>query len=597
MTVDEDSSSLLPGSALPVLDTRNRVSTSVSTGRRGLVVHTCRVLVVGSLLLMLYRPIRQATDATEPPPIHAVAKLLPMATSIDREADAAGTWSAAASDGSIVGRVARTMPQAANVRGYRGPTEAILALDSESKIASVRVLESLDTSEHVQAVRDDTPFFEQFQGWRLNDPQSATQVDAVSGATLTSLALAGGVLARLGVARGSLVFPEPLTEDEVHAMATRSFSGVGTQTINIDGESASVLDSTILPIGRIDRTGPSSDDIIGYQGPTELLFAITSDGTVVRIEIRNSFDNEPYVDYVRTDRYFWRAFAGKSIDAIGQFDPIAAGVEGVSGATMTSQAVADTIVAAAKKMANDRTLASQPKPSWLTLLVEQVHFSVTELATSGLLIGLGVFLHFKWRGVRGARVGWLLLTIGVLGVWTGNLISLSLLAGWASCGIAWQIAPGLAILVSVSLLWPAVTKSNLYCSHLCPHGAIQQLVRPTRDSRRHMNLGSRLQRALKFFPPTMLALAYLGVLYRPEIDLASWEPFHAYLYPIAGAATIVIAVLSLTISTAVPMAYCRFGCPTGSLLDYVRRSAASGRIGWGDGIAIAMLLLAVAARF
>ncbi len=594
MTVDEGSSSLVPGSALPVLDARNRAPLSVAARRRGIVVHACRVLLVGLLLLMLYRPVRRDTDATQPPPMDAVARLVPMASSVESEADSVGAWSVTSADGSIVGRVARTMPQAANVRGYRGPTEAILVLDGESKIASVRVLESLDTSEHVQAVRDDAAFFEQFQGWQLGNPQSATRVDAVSGATLTSLALAGGVLARLGADRGSLVFPEPLTKDEVDAMAARSFPDVETRVPRVDGDSTSVFDSTTSPIGEIDRTGSSSDDIVGYQGPTELLFATSSDGTVVRVEIRRSFDNEPYVDYVRTDRYFWRAFMGKSIDTLAQFDPVAEGVEGVSGATMTSQAVADTVVAAAKNILSKRQLALQPNPSWIATLVESVHFSAAELATVSLLGGLAAFVRLRWHRSRRARIAWLLVTIGVLGVWAGNLISLSLLAGWASGGIAWQIAPGLAILVVVSLLWPAATKSNVYCSHLCPHGAIQQLVRPTRDSRRYINLGGRLQGALKILPPTMLALAYIGVLYRPEMDLASWEPFHAYLYPIAGLATIVIAVFSLAVSAAVPMAYCRFGCPTGSLLDHMRRSAASGRFGWGDGIAIALLLVAIA---
>ena len=110
-----------------------------------------------------------------------------------------------------------------------------------------------------------------------------------------------------------------------------------------------------------------------------------------------------------------------------------------------------------------------------------------------------------------------------------------------------------------------------------------------------MKLGSRLQRVLKILPPTLLVLAYLGVFYWPEMHLASCEPFHAYLYPSAGVATIGIAVFSLAVSAAVPMAYCRFGCPTGSLLDYMRRSADSGRFCWGDGIAIALLIFAIAA--
>ena len=61
----------------------------------------------------------------------------------------------------------------------------------------------------------DELFFEQFQGWPWGGPGKEVQIDAVSGATLTSLALAEGVLKRIGGDRPSLVFPESISVSEV----------------------------------------------------------------------------------------------------------------------------------------------------------------------------------------------------------------------------------------------------------------------------------------------------------------------------------------------------------------------------------------------
>ncbi len=546
---------------------------------RDVVIHTGRMLIFLALLLLLRRPHPSVTHESVPPRLDAIQAAISDAVTVAPDVDSTGSWEVLGAGGTTKGRVARTMPQAANIRGYRGPTEALLVVGDDDIIQSVMVLESLDTSEHVQIVRESAEFLNQFRGWKLNDPEAATQVDGVSGATLTSLALARGVVARLGSnASSSLVFPEPLRSDEIERLRSTT---------------ASVDASTDI---RVYRSGTFTDDIIGYQGPTELRVAVSDVDVVIAIEIRSSFDNEPYVDYVRTDKYFWKLFTGKTLGELAAPDSPAEGVEGVSGATMTSQAVGETLARTARGIALHRGLERRPPESPLSVALGQIHFSPAEMGTMVLLAALGLMTKIKWRRHRGVRVIWLLTAVGVLGWWSGNLISMSLLGGWAIGGVAWQIAPGLALLVLVSFLWPPITKKNVYCSHLCPHGAIQQLIRPGAQSRRLRRLDPRTQRWLKWIPPITLVAGYLAISIWPTTDLAAWEPFHAYLYPIAGTATIVIAIASLVISSMVPMAYCRFGCPTGSLLDYLRRSSASGRIRWADAVLIVLCFVAAVAH-
>jgi polyferredoxin len=288
-------------------------------------------------------------------------------------------------------------------------------------------------------------------------------------------------------------------------------------------------------------------------------------------------------------------------------DPEAAGVEGVSGATMTSLAIADTLVAAADKFRISeaaRRTARQQGESWASRFVDRavaeltaLRWTAADLACLVMLAGIPVFRALGWFRRRWLRRGWLLTAVIVIGFWSGNLISMALVAGWSAEGVAWQLAPALAAVAAVAFLSPAAGKSNPYCNHLCPHGALQQLIRPHRHSRRHWQPPARLVKAIAYLPGTLLVAAYLTLLIAPATDLSSWEPFHAYLFRIAPWSAVVLAVVTLMLAARIPMAYCRLGCPTGRLLDHLRRSANSHRLGPSDVVAFALLLLALGVRW
>lgn len=494
--------------------------------------------------------------------------------------DVSGMWPCSDTGGASLGWIARTLPAASDAVGYRGPTEASILIGTDFVIDSVGLLGSDDTQEHVDAVRRDRRFFDQFHGWVWGALPSELQVDAVSGATLTSLALAEGVIRRMGVSRPSLVFPESLTVEEIHDWYPTAAS--------IDEPSGQVFDLQQMVVGRAVRTGSYADGLIGYQGPTELLLRVGSDDLIEGIRIRRSFDNEPYVDYVRTEAGFWKRFVGMSLSELASFRPQEEGVEGVSGATMTSQTVADTLVAGAGGFLAEAVRRDQPKQGWMS----QVHWEWADVATLTVIVMAGLISHLRWFRFTWFRRAWLLLVVGIIGFWAGNLISMALIAGWSAEGIAWRLAPGLSAMAFVALVLPPISKGNPYCNHLCPHGALQQLVRPSRIARRRRKLSPGVGRLLVRVPGGMLVIAYLTLLIRPSVDLSSWEPFHAYLVRIAGWSSLALATGSLVLAVMIPMAYCRWGCPTGRLMDYLRLSARSGRIQPAD--LVGVLLLAIA---
>ena len=575
------------------------------------LVHSGRVALVACLLLAIPSARTDTTiDSGKPPSIELIQTILPAATRVGGAADAARFWPVFDSSGTAIGRVARTLPAALSIVGYRGPTEAVVVVDTNSKIAGVRILSSGDTDEHVAQVRNNRAFFEQFKGWAWADasPFLATQIDGVSGATLTSLAMAEGLVKRMGGDLPSLVFADPITIDEAEQLLP------GTIDVR-PGKAPGVFHALAADgsqLGFLVRSGPVSDDLPGYQGPSELTFVIESamafdlDTPVTAVKLRGSFDNQPYVDYVRQESSFWSMFRGHTLRELAAFDPRARNVEGVSGATMTSVAVADTVPAACKRLVakHEREQRLQRKraiPLW-----QQVRWTTTDLATIATLILAGVLSAAGKFRSRILRRAWLACVVVVIGLWAGNLVSMSLIAGWSAEGIPWRLAPGLTAILVVAALSPPLTKGNAYCNHLCPHGALQQILRPPAKAtqsgwlenlptRRRIRLPAKLHRGVSWIPGLTLTLAYVMLILYPASDLSGWEPFHAYLFKIATASSVAVALGTLLLSAFVPMAYCRYGCGTGRLLDYLRRTGTSDKLKLADLVALCLLGMAVVA--
>ncbi|MCB1206862.1 MAG: 4Fe-4S binding protein, partial [Verrucomicrobiae bacterium] len=134
----------------------------------------------------------------------------------------------------------------------------------------------------------------------------------------------------------------------------------------------------------------------------------------------------------------------------------------------------------------------------------------------------------------------------------------------------------------------------VYCQFICPHGNLQRWamkVLPARWKRPLPEDGKWVGR----WVPVMLLAVVLGVSFlQLDLDLAGIEPFDAYLIRGAGLATIVVALAGLAVSLFFPMAYCKFGCPTGWLLEFVRKRTGKDEFSVRDWMGLGLLGLAVA---
>lgn len=310
-------------------------------------------------------------------------------------------------------------------------------------------------------------------------------------------------------------------------------------------------------LGYVIRTQPDAAHIIGYCGITDTLVALDAGGRVIGFRIRKSEDTKTHVGDVMADRHFKQTWNALTWEEVAAMDLKQAGVEGVSGATMTSLAVAQGIV--------HRFRVAQGE-----LRREPVHWGARDFGLAGV-VALALFLTFSKRvGRERWRRAFQWLVIGYVGFLNGDLLAQSLLAGWAKSGIAWRMAPGLVLLAAAALFVPWTAQRPLYCHQLCPHGAVQEIVARHAPQRWRWAVPAAWDRALRWLPGALLLGVLFVVLLPVDFDLASLEPFDAYLIRSAGAATIAVAIVGLIAALFVPKAYCKYGCPTGALLEFVR---------------------------
>jgi hypothetical protein len=335
-------------------------------------------------------------------------------------------------------------------------------------------------------------------------------------------------------------------------------------------------------LGYVVRTLPDAALVVGYRGWTDTLVAFDPALHVLGVRLRDSQDTKEHVGDVRDDRYYLKTWNGKSWDEVAGKTPEQFGIEGVSGATMTSMAMAEGIM---RRLANtNAALAIKPPPVRLTW-------------RDGGLIAIilaGIVLSFTGtHGRRWLRRGFQILVIVYVGFLSGDLLAQSLIAGWTAGGVPWRSAPGLVLMLAAALAVPWTTGKPLYCQHLCPHGAAQELLHGLAPKRWRLHLRKDVAAGLRWLPPGLLIVVLVTTMWLLPFDLAHLEPFDAYLIKSAGIATITIAVAGLAASLFVPMAYCHYGCPTGALLNFIRAHGPADRFGRRDATALCLLALAV----
>lgn len=470
-------------------------------------------------------------------------------------------------EGQSLGYFLTTSPECDHLKGYSGPTSLALALDKTGRLIGSRIIISSDTPDHVQSVVDDSNFWRAHLGLSIGSPGNP-KIDAVTGSTLTSTAISRSIIERLGGLTTSRLFPTEILAAELPE----------ADSIKKHPEWPGVLcmyDERRKIVGYALRTAPSQEYLHGYQGPTDILIVLDHKAKkVARIRFRKSYDNEEYFERILDNPNWLNLYNGMTVEEILVTDQ--SKVEGISGATHTSWAIADGVARRLARFESDR----EPP-------LRQIPWRNIALVT--LTAGAALFSFTRLRGNLIARTLWQITVVIVLGIILGDLISQALLLGWARHGLPFSDSWGLLFLAAAALLTPWATGHQIYCHQICPHGFLQRWLGklPVKP----IKIPPKLHKLLSMLPTLILLILIASTVIGASWNLADWEGFDAWLWRSAGLATITIAIVGLVASIFSPLAYCKFGCPTGALFKFIRTSSGAKHFSLRD-LIVGLLCLA-----
>ena len=304
---------------------------------------------------------------------------------------------------------------------------------------------------------------------------------------------------------------------------------------------------------RVISTGELAKDILGFGGNVPLHIYL-KEGRVARVEAQDIYETPPF--FAQVEARILPAWNGLTAE-----EALAKEVAAVSGATISSRAVIDSF---RRGMEYARGASASPAP-------RQAPLGPRTLAALAVAL-CGLLLPFFVKSPR-YRPLQLLANTAVLGFWSGTFISLSLLTNLAANG--WQtqnIAAALPLLLAAFVM-PFFGRKGHYCSWICPLGSLQELL--GRAVSYKIKLSAAAAKRLGYFREAvwlaMITLMWLGV----GFELMDYELFSAFLFRRAAAPVLILAAVFLALSLVTPRPYCRFLCPTGTLIKFAQGDCAA----------------------
>ena len=315
------------------------------------------------------------------------------------------------------------------------------------------------------------------------------------------------------------------------------------------------------------NTKPLAKDVQGYGGPVPLKIHI-KDGRVAAVEAEPNAESPDFFNRAKELLNHWQ---NKSVDEAMREE-----VDAVSGATFSSRAIIANMqrgLAYAKQHGQWGEDGSVGAFGTSASPIEGGSAGALEtsappiVALIAVLLGAVVPLFYNNRRLHLVQLA---VNVVVLGLWTGTFVSytlfLRIFAGGVSVSTIGALAAPLLMLI-VALIYPLAGRSGHYCANVCPFGSAQELA--GKLSRRKLRITPRVLKLLSVLRNLLWGVLMALLLTGTCTAWIDYELFTAFLYSSASVWVTVLAALFLVLSVWVPRPYCRFVCPTGSLIKSV----------------------------
>jgi NosR/NirI family nitrous oxide reductase transcriptional regulator len=296
------------------------------------------------------------------------------------------------------------------------------------------------------------------------------------------------------------------------------------------------------------------EGIRGYAGPINVGVFVNSAGAIHSIHHVASQETESYLEKIYRNGYY---------DQYGQMDFLQSQqVDAVSGATLTSEAIARTT-----SLLLTQTFPDPMENFSGNVLLGSVRIEaiLSNLWILHILVIFGMFFYGfqkKWKKSKKGVLIVSLLSVAYIGFFLNNSFTyVSFIHPFVGTSVSSFVG-----LYALFTLLGAIWGKNTYCKYVCPFGNVQRLMltispkvsRPFFLSNKWMG---RVRDSL-----TLVLIA--GVL----LGMRDWSNYE--LFPdLFGVSVLsfwfIIAVAVLLLNLRYPLIWCRLLCPTGSVLDFV----------------------------
>ncbi len=298
----------------------------------------------------------------------------------------------------------------------------------------------------------------------------------------------------------------------------------------------------------------------GFSGPLKVAVAVDLQGKMLALDV---------VDHRETPAWFERVKASSFLDSMmgkSYADPfqINEDIDGVTGATFTTRAIAESVLQGSRRIAADQ-LGFETPP----ITASEINFGFRESIL--ILLFVLVFVAHR-RGFRYTRqLRRLSLTVGLvtLGFLYNSPLSLAyinkfLLGFWPE----WQTHLYWYLLI-VGILWVfIVSNRNAYCHWFCPFGTVQECIGAVGGKK--IISARRYRRPLQWLTRTIVwGAIVLALLFRSP-GLTSYEVFDSMFTGKGSSLQFILLGIVLLSALVLRMPWCTYFCPITPLMDYLR---------------------------
>ncbi len=297
---------------------------------------------------------------------------------------------------------------------------------------------------------------------------------------------------------------------------------------------------------------PYCVDIKGYAGTIPLAIALTSDDKILEVRLLENNETPSFINRIVAQGFL------ENWNDISANEATSKNVDAISGATFSSQAIINSVKLRLEKYSG-ATVSDNSNGFGFTNDFVGFVVSMVFLLFAG-------FCFWEPKMMSKYRIVLLVASVGILGFWLGQFISMAKLSAWLISGVNWQMEIFLFIVLVAGIMAPLFLGKSFYCMYVCPFGACQELVGKL-NPKHKLKISPKVAKILRYLRYVLLVIIGAILCLGLDFSIENLEPFSAFKFQFASLAVLILAGVMLVISIFVNRPWCTYFCPTGAFFS------------------------------